>query len=701
VNFLFGKNRLRLAIERGLATGKLEEEIRGLEEVTLKSKADGEAVCWGLEQVAKNPKGNLGDNVHALAGLFQDVKDGDCAAFDVLRERGIPLLLEFFDQIRNSSGAEQKDTSLFILKVLALYGTTDGTLKIIETARDNFSKDGYMWSVILRSFSPEHPQSELLFNSLRDSLPAGFIGIALLDAANQFLIGGGEMSHPFDSPAGRKRLRGWLMNSDSEENSYAHSATAALPFVCNPEREELQGIAGRHPDPGVRMEAAWAGAKTGDELGLKQLVDFCTDFNHAQTAQHYLAELGREELIPVSAKEPDFMALAEFARWLAHPNELGKPPDKLEIIDHRLIAWPPERSAKPFWLIQYEVKAATALDDDDVGCGLVGSKTFCFFSYELTQRPPEDAYAVHCYWEMRQADLIEESDVSEKPAEYEVLLKHWRGSKLENPNLERIAEISPELKHPERLVGVASARLEGADGWVVLDGPRSEWYPASDMPKKTPASTVLEIHVGRQLLGLLDRPDRSKYLAAPKPPKPAEIIVAAFETLLADAQKLQGESRKKTFERHYPIRTHFDAYAECLAGLGRGADILPVIELLAPYWEDCGGYLQLGRAAWKCRQAEVAERWLTTARNNCENWERCDEVALLAGIWLNRGRETEAKALLVECLKRLLAESKTATGSDRRFFERFFQERRNEFLKLFPADADSLAASGIPDSTLS
>src|SRR6185295_10194261 len=117
-------------------------------------------------------------------------------------------------------------------------------------------------------------------------------------------------------------------------------------------------------------------------------------------ATAYLKELGRENVIPEESKRPDFEAKAEFAQWLAHPNELARFPDELEILDHRNLRWPTDGEVKHFWLIKYRVKDTTGLKTDDLGVGLVGSMTFCLFSYELEQRHPEDAYAIHCYWEM-------------------------------------------------------------------------------------------------------------------------------------------------------------------------------------------------------------------------------------------------------------------------------------------------------------
>jgi len=87
VNFPFGKNRLRKAIERGFVGGKLDEELEELGDLKLKSKADAEAVCWGLQQLQEGTT-DIGKKARVLTGLLQEVEDGDCEAAEILRDRG-------------------------------------------------------------------------------------------------------------------------------------------------------------------------------------------------------------------------------------------------------------------------------------------------------------------------------------------------------------------------------------------------------------------------------------------------------------------------------------------------------------------------------------------------------------------------------------------------------------------------------------
>ena len=163
-------NRLRRAIERGFKNGKLSDELDELGEVTPVSRADGEAICWGLTQL--NPADpQFDDDLRALAGLFQEVDDPECEAVEVLREAGIPRLIELLDGMDPAREEKGFGLRLFLLKILAIYGTVAGTLKIVEAARVPLDPEGYLWNVVFQCFGAEHPEKELLFRSLSDPLP--------------------------------------------------------------------------------------------------------------------------------------------------------------------------------------------------------------------------------------------------------------------------------------------------------------------------------------------------------------------------------------------------------------------------------------------------------------------------------------------------------------------------------------------------
>ena len=751
----FSRNSpLQFALQRGLAEGgSLTKELGEVGDYKVKARADALAICQTLQLVIEGrvARGNSSPSpLHALTLLFQDVESAECDAFPVLQERGTALLVKILDQGLSQEGVHSTEDLLFVLKVLATYGTAEGASAVLRAARKPLAPDRYLWAVILGAFEQGHPELTRVLGELGDPLPGEFLAIALLDAANRFFLDGGEMRHPFDSDEGIARLETWLRDSNPEYASYAISATAAIPFLNHDGSQRLLTLALQHASASVVLEAAWAAAKIGDERGIEALARSCLDLNRSAQAQEYLEELGRGDAVPQAARAPDFKARAEFAQWLAHPNELGRVPDEVEILDHRELRWPPEFQPKPFWLIRYCAKAQTDLEQDDVGVGLVGSSTFCFFSYNLLERPPEDAYAIHCCWELDQAKLLNYEEVDEDSTEYNSLLAQWTGPQLDEPRIEHVVELDPALKRSRRLIGVASAKLDGANGWVVLDGPQSCWYPAEEMPRNERASHVMKIHVGRSLLGLAHSGSRKAWLKAPGQ-RPPERIVAAYETLLSEfeyrgtkpradltnayrlinghfksyvdaACAVRGGTRERhlvtAYERVLRLATEaepslgdgawdvfsaicerFESYSNALVALGRHSDMKSRVEFLAPRWQHNLGYRLLGAAAFKAGEMASAESFLVKLKEGLEDWPRTKEMALLADIWFQRGERDQARSLLLQCLKRVLEESRKSTGYGRRSCEMVFLDFRNTFLKFFPDDAARLAAEGIPETT--
>lgn len=508
------KTLLELALERGSQPGAdLADELRRLDDYSLKSERDAEAVCAALARFssARTPVG--GESAFdALVGLFQDVESNTCPAFAVMVEKGTEILAQIVtDNLRNPS-CINADSLLFALKILAMYGTQEGTDVVLRAARLPLQSDAFMWSIILRPYSKRHPEHERLFRELSDPLPSEFLAVSLLDIANTAKREGGDFSHPFDSQTGKQQLERWLSDNDEENFSYAVSTAAALPYISSPERDSLFALAFDHPSTDVQLEAAWAAAMLGRDTGIKWLGRACLDINVADRARQYLTELGRTDAIPAEAEDPSFRAKAEFAQWLAHPNELGQPPDDLEIVDHRFLNWPPDGKPIPVWLIKYRAKDATGQKPDDLGVGLVGSVTFCLFSYKLEQRPPEDSYAIHCYWELNCRGLIEEIDLPEGSREYDRMLEQCKLDGLTATRITLVVEPSPELQYPQKLVALAKTSRYGEPGWVILDGQRSRWYAASEMPADSLDKLVLMVHVGRTLLAFNEEPDRRKFL---------------------------------------------------------------------------------------------------------------------------------------------------------------------------------------------
>lgn len=393
-------------IEKGMQPGNdLLQTLREQRDVVVRSLADARAICQALAKFpsTENPdmsQQESASSLHALIGLFQEVESTECPAFAMLIGTGTEHLVRIVRQTLDSDRSGDGYNVLFALKILAMYGTPLGTTAVIETARSAFRADDFMWSVILSHYTCEHPEHHRLIESLRDPLPAGFIGIAYLDAVNLALIDGSRFRHPFNSADGKRRLQAWLTTDDPNHFSTAHSATAALPFIEPPERDQLIALAMDHPDAHVQMEAAWASAKLGSESGLRCLARYCLDRNLSAIACRYLVELRREDAIPDVALEPEFRAVAEVCEWLAHPNEFGLPPNEVEAIASRELYWPPTDDRRRLWIVKYRYEHDDNSAGDECGIAVVGSVTFSLFGETSFDHSPNDIYALHCCWEL-------------------------------------------------------------------------------------------------------------------------------------------------------------------------------------------------------------------------------------------------------------------------------------------------------------
>lgn len=378
----------------------LAKTLQEISDEPVRTTDEAHAVCDLLKSLpARSRQPDLiVSPLHVLAGLFQQVESEE--AFEVLALEGIPELCRIFDELVDSGDEKTESDLMFVLKILAIYQTEEGTRRVIQAARRPLNPDGFMWSVILQQYGEEHPQTDDLLRELNVPLPAGFLRVALLDCANMAARSGREGDHPFDSWTGTQQLEAWLTSTDESEFSYAVSAAAALPFISPPERDQLLAVALDHPGLDVQMEGAWAAVRIGNESGVKLLSRWCLDPRRSARAARYLTELGLEQSIPEASRDPDFVAMAELCEWLAHPQEFGRPPDRIELYDTRRLYWPPTDDERPVWLFLYRYRPTEEGEHEEVGLGMVGSITFALFGEATADLSPVEAYALHCGWEL-------------------------------------------------------------------------------------------------------------------------------------------------------------------------------------------------------------------------------------------------------------------------------------------------------------
>lgn len=354
--------------------------------------------------------------------------------------------------------------------------------------------------------------TEALFPRLIDAIASPDRRSAVVDIANRLLTHGLLARHPL--AARLDVLEEMVATADLEgdaDTSDAVTACYALARIDDPRTTPILMRALDSGDRDVHLEAAFALACHGDARGVTALVDACRAHETLLRAQEYLQELELDHLIPDEARSPERQALAEFSSWLAHPHELGEPPDEVDVLDHRTLGWPPTSDRRELWLIRYTLRGKGKSGEAQTDAGVVGSITFCLFGYGLAHRPPEDAYAIHCVWELEQDGLITIDEPYRRVCPREWIAR-WPGSPLEGARLLQVATVSRELQYGAMEVALVAANLIGEPGWAVIEGAASAWYPRPEMPESAPERCVLMLHIGRRLLGFAGQPDRASYL---------------------------------------------------------------------------------------------------------------------------------------------------------------------------------------------
>lgn len=749
---MFLDSPLQKLIKRGMTKGDISRELLDFDNYQISSKKDAKSIAGALRSLPSQKSEDPYSDVRSLAGLFQDVKSQTCPAYEILANEGCAELLRLFDEIDKLNDEEKESDLLFLLKIFVMYATKEGARRLIDVARANLLCDSYFWHYVFREFFTGHPEKDLVLRELSNSVPEGFIGICLLDCGNETATEEGLVKHPFDNPSGIARLNALLKNPDPGKTSYAISATSALPFISNPDQTELIDIGMKHYDKTVQIAAALVAASAGMENGLSFLSKMCLDVNHSDVARKHLADLNRNDLIPKESQEADFLARADFARWLAHHNELGEPPDELEIIDKRELIWPLEDKPTPVWLIKYCLKDPYGLQKDNVDIGMVGKTTWCFFSHDMLQRPIEDCYAMHCYWEMEEKELIESEDSAENPREF---LARWPGKDLEFAEIVFVLSVSNQLVLFPHPVAVVNATIEGAEGWAVIDGVGSQWYPESEQPDGTSKYAIAMLHIGRRLLGFEKQPERKLALANPVPVDPSshEIInnyeqllaemdnatvprqdkllgkygilkhkfvayvaaltetngkesstnlVAAYDKLLKYCLEIEESIRSDSIDSYMFgfFGSNFEAYVNEKISQGRRTEVLQAIEKFEPYWDFAKP--ELANAAYRAGSSKKAEQLLVEFQSQKENFFHNDKgMNLLAKIWSKRGEIRKADELLIDCLKKLMIDfGKSDYETDQQRCEERFQSYRSTYLKLFPEGKSQLAKESIPQTLL-
>ncbi len=135
-----------------------------------------------------------------------------------------------------------------------------------------------------------------------------------------------------------------------------------------------------------------------------------------------MKKLNLKNKIPNEVYNDDFLALGEMCYWLSHPAEFSCYPDKAEIIDKKTLFWPPTKDTREMYIIRYTYYKFNEDNSDEIGIGVVGSKTFALFETNLLKMNSLEILATHCAWELNLDHLTPNKGM-------ELLLKHNKNLK--------------------------------------------------------------------------------------------------------------------------------------------------------------------------------------------------------------------------------------------------------------------------------
>ncbi len=248
----------------------------------------------------------------------------------------------------------------------------------------------------------------------------------------------------------------------------------------------------------VRVEAAAALARLGDEAGLDVLAEMAAEPVVRKRALAYLAELGHPERAAAEWRTPESQAIAELAAWLAEPTQLGLAPAHLEVIDSCVQYWPGYHEPQQCFLIRFEYRRAS---ESWAGIGIAGPLVYALL-VDLVDLPPAEIYGTYAGWHAEHEEIEEilAEDLDERDrALWQQIARHLRSQGYDAPELVLLGRFFGEEQF------VAEAQTQGQPGVVIYEHGRIHWFPTARTRRPPGPKEVYWRFKGRKLLAALNR----------------------------------------------------------------------------------------------------------------------------------------------------------------------------------------------------
>lgn len=683
--------------------------------------------------------------------------ENDNSLGTLVREEGIPALLQAYDAVLKLDRSDTAEDLVFALSVLVKYSKEDLSSRIIDAAQRPLAPCSHYWRHILSELIDQRPEVPVVVQSFRESFPPWPIVNPLLSLANEKRNCNSKGERLFDCPEGYKTLASVLSNPKPIQPDQAEYTLAALKSVAQEQQRVLLDLAMQNPNKTMQFLSADFAARHGHPNGLRKLAEMCGQLAWSVKARATLTQLGHNELIPDLTSNKNFDTLSRVC-YEIQKSPFATPPEMVTILEERRLTWSLDEELGNVMLVRYELPDFDSIGPPTVHFALVAPNEI----RSNVQAPNPTRDNLFAFYAGEKAttnrhlgQLIPHGTRFGKPTpEPQDWLKHWTGSPLSDVITEYTLELGAQTNKQQATIALCSARLEGQEGWVVLDGADSHWYPESQyssLEVKKYSSLILQLHLGRKLLGLPLDPKNldTDFLKPSSSPSAAtvvtkyeeilsdftiataerqyhltqpnftlakhfdryvealmevrkiskdEALVIAYEKLLDLLEHMNDNSRKNFLAYNSPIGEHFVAYGTAMIRLNRQQELRTLMESFEISWMKEMEKPKFGILYYLMDDTEKAESMLLLLNANPKlAIEYYRETEVLAAIYKRQGRSSDGQKLLIDSLtylRRIMA-SPELGRHDRVQLRKSYENIYESFQKVFPESQDTLEHVGL------
>ena len=244
----------------------------------------------------------------------------------------------------------------------------------------------------------------------------------------------------------------------------------------------------------LRVEAAAALSRLGVEDAKKLLTAMA-----AEPAERLRVLAYAEELDLLDEIEDEFCnvvarAEAELVMFLSQPDQMGLPPQHIELVDQCEMAWPGYEEPRNCYLFQFVYQFRNG---EFTNIGIAGPVVMTFDA-DLTFLPREDIYGLFAGWHVDHPEIFA-VDAQRTAGNDELQMQRMLRSLTES---DEFVDVVPTLFGTllDRKVMIASATRQDEDGWAIVGEDSVGWLTLGTPERPLGAGEAFYLFVGRSLL---------------------------------------------------------------------------------------------------------------------------------------------------------------------------------------------------------